>query len=211
MSGPLPVELDYLEEMALAVGPAWRYWAQEARVERHGGIWRDLAQAHQQLCRREDGPLVMQWLSKERQPGLAGDRQAQVLGLMRLLHALGRQGISPFHQPVLSLVPDMLKRTNAAAPPSPTGGDRALSATLQRRLKQARALGIAPGWQGLADFVDGVDEARFNRLCMMIHRMKRNGEDRELRSLVAQRKLPSSRVAAMAKSLLHVVDALEIF
>lgn len=211
MSDPLPVELGYLEEMAMTVGPAWRYWAQEARVERHGKIWRDLAQLHQRVCQREDGPLVMRWLSQERQPGLAGDRQGQVRGLMRLLLALGRAGISPFHQPVLSLVPRAIKRVDADESPSDSGGDRALPAALQRRLRQARALGIAPGWHGLADFVDRVDEARFNRLCTMVHRMKRTGEYRALRSLVAQQRITSSRAAAMAKSLLHVVDALEIF
>ena len=216
MSGQLPDELVYLDAMAMAVGPAWRYWAQHARIERHARVWRELALVHEQICQREDGPALMRWLSLEMESGVATDRQQQVLGLVRLLGSLGRAGVCPFDRPVLSLAPKAkLPKTNspgdAKNPPSPRAEGQELPVSLQRRLKQARALGIMPGWHCLAEFVDRVDEVKFNRLCTMVHRMRTLGQDRALRSLLVDRRITSRKTAAMARSLLHVVDALEIF
>jgi|GEM_PF-2281013 len=216
MSNPIPDELADLKEIATTVGPAWRYWAHEARVERHGNIWRDLARAHQRLTHEAAWQAVMCWLDGPPLYGRARDEQRELRGLLHLLHALGKAGIAPFEKPVLELMVPKCRRDDSSvvkrqAKRRPPGTEEEMPDGLQYRLRQARAIGIVPRWQAVADFVDEVDEERFNRLCRLVHHMRRLGEDRQLRSWLSLNRKDSPKAAAMARSLLHVVDALEIF
>jgi hypothetical protein len=87
---------------------------------------------------------------------------------------------------------------------------------LRYLINRACRLGIRPGWDALSSYIDQVNERQFNALVATAHRMRRKGDDLRLRHwLVAldaqQAAVPASEETLIVRSLLHVLDALEIF
>lgn len=212
MSPLFPAELDYLHQAARVYGPAWRYWARPDRIQTHGQAWRELALIHEQICQREDGPTLTRWLTTPLSASRDRDEQRQLRGLLRLLSELGREGVAPFNAP--RLAPLLLLRDDAASETrkSRAAGDApTLPTRLRYLLQHAKALGIHPRWTAVARYIDEIDESRFNALCATAHHMHERGDDKILRHWLHQSTGPISREAAVARGLLHILDALEIF
>lgn len=212
----LPRDFFYLGSVAACYGPAWRYWAALGRVERHPNAWRDLARTHQSICQREDAFPLAQWLLKAAAALPEREERRQVRGLLRLLTRLGRAGITPFNKPTLRLprLPVPIEKQVCI-----DGGDTrapGIPTRLRYLINRACRLGIRPGWDALSSYIDQVNERQFNALVATAHRMRRKGDDLRLRHwLVAldaqQAAVPASEETLIVRSLLHVLDALEIF
>ena len=211
MSNHLPEELSYLQEAAHTYGPAWRYWASKDRVQTHGSAWRQLAATHEQICQREDGPAIAQWLATPLDSPCGRDEQRQLRGLLRLLRELGRLDVTPFDAPPLNRItlgegalPDQSCDTEHA-------GALALPTRLRYLLRQAKDLGIRPRWTAVARYIDQIDEPRFNALCATADQMHQRGDDKFLREWLSEPTRLATRERALARGLLHILDALEIF
>jgi len=211
MANALPKELSYLRGPARQFGPAHRYWAGAGRVERDGEAWRLLAGTHHALHQQEDAIIVAHWLTQPVDEGARREERGQVRGLLRLLRRLGTAGVKPFDEPVLRL-----PRMKKAAPTADQGAPSAaaigrLPTRLRYLIGRAQRLGIRPRWHRLAEFIDAVNERRFNALVATADRMRRRGDDRLLRRWLGGQPNADTRETALARGLLHVFDALEIF
>lgn len=208
---------DYLSPAASAAGRTLRRWLTAGQVE--ADDLAPLEEAHGLICRREDLPALRRWLDGP--PASAQERQRQrgVRVLLRLLEMLGRQGLPPFHAPLLSTFAPPA-RPIAAGEPSPVLDDGAAanaSGGMSNRFRLrylvacARRLDLHSDWDALADFVDQVTEQQFNALADAADTMRRRGDLPALRHAARLTGAGGSREAALLRSLLHVMDALDIF
>lgn len=204
-------ELAYLRDTAQTYGPAWRYWATKDRIEIHGRAWKQLAAIHEQICQREDGPSIARWLATPVDSRRERDEQRQLRGLLRLLRDLGRQRIRPFDSPILHRVTLSQAALPRQAETSQFASSLALPVRLRYLLRQAKELGIRPRWETVASYIDQIDEPRFNALCATADQMHQRGDDKLLRQWLSEMPHRATREAALARGLLHILDALEIF
>lgn len=216
-----PRSWDYLAAAMAATGRALPQWAASGRVDPQARA--ALEAAHAAICRREDLPALQRWL--EAPPGSARERQCQggARALLRLLEMLGRAGLPPFHAPLLSNFaprprqaarrPDSME---ADEPAFTTAGATGAADVPQRirlhyLVQCARRLNLGDDGAALADFVDHVSQPQFDALAAAADAMRRRGDLPALRHAAQLAEPDGGREAKLLRSLLHVMDALDIF
>lgn len=202
-------ELSYLRNPAMTYGPAWRYWAADNRVERHGEAWRCLAEVHDSIIRQEDQQVIVDWLGQPGQSSVHRDEQGQVRRLLRLLRQLGMAGVKPFNNPVLPIGVSLASSRKARGEQAESCAR--LPSELRYIVGRIQSLRIRPRWQAVSDYVDNINEDQFNALVVLADNVRRTGNDRQLRRWLEASRRVRSRDVALVRSFFHVLDALEIF
>ena len=207
---------DYLGESVLRYGQAWRWWTQSQRVERSASALAQLAAEHDAICGREEGIELRRWLaeSKGTRPGQGRASQGEAIdeaeferglrGLLRLLHALGQQGLQPFDAPPLRLDHPGVGAENLR---------REREVSLRRLAQAARDLGIRPGHRSLSRFVDRITPVQFNRLARIAHALSHRIRQGPQKWQLDQASLAVAEpdLLATLAALMHTLDALDIF